>query len=179
MITTSRRPTRAIRTFCRDLSHTIPGTLRINRGKLSLEGLVEKALEFNADKLVIVDRWRGGPGKIQFFVRGIGLQPVPPLIYLRRVKLRRDFPKVMPKGKRIRSVAIADAQSASAEAEKLKSAFSKFFSIPIISYGAIEGYDAVMQIIREHDFLTVTFKLVPEMVEIGPHMRISHLIWEV
>ncbi|MEM2393613.1 MAG: hypothetical protein QXW82_04990 [Candidatus Bathyarchaeia archaeon] len=179
LITTSRRPTRSIRTFCKDLSHTIPNTLRINRGKLSLDGLIEKALEVNADKVVIIDRWKGGPGKIQLFIRGEKLQPVPPLIYLRGVKLRREFPGAMPKGKRIKSVAITAAQGESVEAEKLESTFSKFFGIPVISSGAVEGYDAVMQITHEQDVLTVTFKLVPGMVEIGPRMRISHLIWKL
>lgn len=179
LITTSRRPTRAIRTFCKDLSYTIPNTLRINRGKLSLEGLIKKALEVNAEKLVIIDRWKGGPGKIQLFLTSReGLSLVPPLIYLRGVKLRREFPKVTLKGKRIRSIAIANTQSGSAEVEKLKSALSKFLDIPLIPYEATEGYDAVMQITLRRNFLTVTFKLVPEMVEIGPCMKIHHLVWK-
>ena len=181
LITTSRRPTRAIRTFCKDLSHTIPNTLRINRGKLSLEGVAGKALEVNAEKVVIIDRWKGGPGKVQLFITSReGLQPVPPLIYLRGIKLRREFPKVMPKGKRIRSIAIATMQGAPVEVKKLESAFSKFFGIPLIPHGATEGFDAVMQIMPgQQDFLTFTFKLAPEMVEIGPRMGISHLVWEV
>ena len=182
LLTTSRRPTKAIRTFCRDLSHTIPNTLRINRGKLSLEGVAEKALEVNAEKVLIVERWKGGPGKIQFFnVSEKGLRLIPPLIYLKRVKLQREFPEAKPKGRRIKSLALAVSRSLSVEVKKLEDALSKFFGIQIVSYEeSVKGYDALMQIMPEQQgFLAVTFKLIPEMVEIGPRIGISHLIWEV
>ncbi|MGB9854180.1 MAG: Brix domain-containing protein [Candidatus Bathyarchaeales archaeon] len=182
LLTTSRRPTKAIRTFCRDLLHTIPNTLRINRGKLSLEGIAEKALEVNAEKVLIVERWKGGPGKIQFFdLSGKGLRLIPPLIYLKRVKLQREFQEAKPKGRRIKSLALAASQSLSVEVKKLEDALSKFFGIPIISYEeTMRGYDALMQIILgQQGFLTVTFRLIPERVEVGPRIGISHLIWEV
>jgi len=182
LLTTSRRPTKAIRTFCRDLSHTIPNTLRINRGKLSLEGVAEKALEVNAEKVLIVERWKGGPGKIQFFnVSEKGLRLIPPLIYLKRVKLQREFPEAKPKGRRIKSLALEASQGLSVEVKKLEDALSKFFGIQVVSYEeSVKGYDALMQIMPEQQgFLAVTFKLIPEMVEIGPRIGISHLIWEV
>ena len=182
LLTTSRRPTKAIRTFCRDLSHTIPNTLRINRGKLSLEGVAEKALEVNAEKVLIVERWKGGPGKIQFFnVSEKGLRLIPPLIYLKRVKLQREFPEAKPKGRGIKSLALAVSRSLSVEVKKLEDALSKFFGIQIVSYEeSVKGYDALMQIMPEQQgFLAVTFRLIPEMVEVGPRIGISHLIWEV
>ncbi len=181
LLTTSRRPTKAIRTFCRDLSNTIPNTLRINRGKLSLEGVAEKALESNAEKVLIVERWKGGPGKIQFFeVSKEGLKLTLPLIYLKGVKLQREFPEAKPKGRRIKSLGLAASQSVSAEVKKLEEALSKFFGIPLISYEeSVRDYDALMQITPEQQgFLTVTFRLIPEMVEVGPRIGISHLIWE-
>ncbi|MFQ5836261.1 MAG: Brix domain containing protein, partial [Candidatus Bathyarchaeia archaeon] len=92
LLTTSRRPTPRIRTFCRDLARSIPNVVRVNRGKLSLDGIAEKALEFNADRVVIVDRWKGGPGKIEFFKIGQeGLVPVPPIMYVASIKLQREF----------------------------------------------------------------------------------------
>jgi len=38
-----------VRTLCKDLSHTIPNIIPVNRGKLSLEGVAEKALELDAE----------------------------------------------------------------------------------------------------------------------------------
>jgi U3 small nucleolar ribonucleoprotein protein IMP4 len=180
LLTTSRRPTKGIRTFCKDLSHTLPNVLRINRGKLSLEGVAAKAIELGAEKVVIVDRWKGGPGKIELYRVNGRLQPIPPLIYLRGVKLRREF-QTMPRGKRIKSVAIAASPKPSQEVSRLEKAFSDFFGIPIISredeYGC---YNALMLIATNPvGEIVTTFRLLPENLEIGPRMRISHLIWDL
>lgn len=156
--------------------------MRINRGKLSLEGVAEKALEFNVERVLIVERWKGGPGKIQFFeVSEKGLRLIPPLIYLKGVKLQREFPEAKPKGRRIKSLALAASQSVSLEVKKLEDALSKFFGIPLIPYGeTVRSYDALMQItLGQQGFLTVTFRLIPEMLEVGPRIKVSHLIWEV
>jgi len=180
LLTTSRRPTKGIRTFCKDLSHTIPNILRINRGKLSLEGLAAKALELGAKKVIIVDRWKGGPGKIELYQLEGRLQPVPPLIYLRGVKLRREF-QTMPRGRRIKSTAIMTSLKPSQEVSRLEKALSDFLGIPIISSeDDFRNYNAIMQMTTNSaGELIVTFKLLPENMEIGPRMRISHLIWDL
>lgn len=181
LLTTSRRPTRGIRTFCKDFSHTIPNVTRINRGKLSLEGLVAKALELDAEKVVIVDRWRGGPGKIELFVLEEGeLKPTPPLIYLRGVKLRRDF-GTMPKGRRIKALAILAPLNFSQEISKFIKVLSEFFEIPIVSdLGECERFNAVMQFSTSPlGEIVATFRLLPENFEIGPRIRVSHLIWDL
>ncbi|MEM1588956.1 MAG: hypothetical protein QXZ68_06830 [Candidatus Bathyarchaeia archaeon] len=181
LLTTSRRPTRRIRTFCKDISKTIPNVIRINRGKLSLEGLAAKALELKAEKVVIVDRWKGGPGKIEIFkLEKDKLQPTPPLIYLRGVKLQREF-GTMPRGRRIKSTAILASPNASQEVSRFEEALSNFFNIPIIhGEGECGAYNAVMQFkLNRAGEIIVTFRLLPENVEIGPRMRISHLIWDL
>ncbi|MEM2946637.1 MAG: hypothetical protein QXN96_00170 [Candidatus Bathyarchaeia archaeon] len=180
LLTTSRRPTRSIRTFCKDLSHALPDILRINRGKLSLEGVAAKALEVNAEKVVIVDRWKGGPGKIELYHVNGKLQPIPPLIYLSGIKLRREF-QVMPKGRRIKSVAVFTSPKQSQDVSRLGKALSKFFNIPIMSgQSEYRGYDAILQAGTDPSGeMVITFRLLPENVEIGPRMKISHLIWDL
>lgn len=183
LLTTSRRPTRSIRTLCRDISHTFPKVVRINRGKLSLEGVAEKALELNAGKVVIIDRWKGGPGKIHLFnLAGGGLEEIPPIIYIHDVKLRRDFEERIPRGRRIKSIAFATISREDCEAAKLKSALTRFFGIPILSLdeAVSEKYDAVMQILADpENRFVITFKLIPELAEIGPRVVLSHLVWEM
>lgn len=183
LLTTSRRPTKDLRTFCRDLSYVLPNVLRVNRGKLSLEGVAEKAAELNAGKAVIVDRWKGGPGKIQLFRVGEkGLEGISPLIYLKAVKLRRNFGEVMPRGRRIKSVAMVRFDKNFLEIERLENALSRFFGILPISFEeAISGgYDAAMQIVRDKlGRLTIMFRLIPELVEVGPRIVISHLVWDL
>ena len=180
LLTTSRRPTKGIRTFCKDLFHSIPNILRINRGKLSLEGVAAKALELGAEKVVIVDRWKGGPGKIELYHVDGKLRLIPPLVYLRGVKLRREF-QTMPRGRRIKSVAIAASPKLSQDVGRFEKAFSDFFSLPIVSReDEYRGYDAIMQIATNPaGEIVATFRLLPENVEIGPRMRISHLIWDL
>lgn len=183
LLTTSRRPTKDLRTFCRDLSYVLPNVLRVNRGKLSLEGVAEKAAELNAGKAVIVDRWKGVPGKIQLFRVGEkGLEGTSPLIYLKAVKLRRNFEEVMPRGRRIKSVAMVRFDKNFLEIERLENALSRFFGILPISFEeAISGgYDAAMQIVRDKlGRLTIMFRLIPELVEVGPRIVISHLVWDL
>lgn len=181
LLTTSRRPTGRIRIFCKEISYNIPNITRINRGKLSLDGLAAKALELNAEKVLIVDRWKGGPGKIEFFkLEDRKLQPIPPIIYLRGVKLRREFGTIT-RGRRIKSTVMLASPKPSQEIESLEKTFSSFFNLPIV-HGLEEckTYDAFLQAgMNQAGEIVVTFRLLPENVEIGPRMRISHLIWDL
>ncbi len=148
-----------------------------------MEGIAEKALEFDAEKTVIVDRWKGGLGKIQFFrISEKGLDAVPPLIYIRDIKLRRDFRENTPKGRRIKSVAMASSRKASSEVKRLENALSEFFGIPILPFDEVVNrkYDAAMQISADlSNCIIITFKLIPKLVEVGPQLRVSHLVWEL
>ena len=56
LLTTSRRPTKRIRTFCHDFVLSVPNIIRINRGKLNLDGITEKAVELNANRIVVIAR---------------------------------------------------------------------------------------------------------------------------
>ncbi len=94
LLTTSREPTQNIRTLCRELSFTLPNVIRINRGKLGFEGIIEKALESNAEKIVVVNRWKEGFAKIEFFeVRQGECQSLSPTVYVHSAKFRRKFRK--------------------------------------------------------------------------------------
>ena len=171
-----------MRTLCRDLAYTFPHVVQMNRGKLSLEGIAEKALELDIKKVMVVDRWKGGHGKIEFFeVAQDGLKSVPPMIYLLSVKFRRDFGEKMPRGRRIKSVAIG-VSSENFEAKKLGNALSAFLGAPTLSpEETVKGkYDAVMQILMDSsNHIVITFRLLLELVEIGPRIGISHLTWEL
>jgi len=182
-LTTSRRPVKNTRTFCRDLSNIFPNVVRINRGKLSLGGVAEKALELDAEKAIIIGKWRGDSEKIELFrISANGLDVIPPLIYVKGVKLRRDFEEKAPRGRRLKSVAIAASERTSLEAKRLENVLSEFFNIPVFSLKEIcnRKFDAAMQISADHsNRLVITFKLVPEFVEVGPQIRVSHLVWEL
>jgi len=177
LLTTSRRPTRGIRTLCHDLARSIPNVVRINRGKLSLDGLAERALEFNADRIIVVDRWKGGPGKIKLFrVESTGLATVPPVMYVAGIKLQREF---KAKTKAVRSLAVTMAPG-NPEAMKIAENLSNFLDFPLASMSeAASKFQASMHV--SHDAsgrIQITFMLLPQMVEIGPRIAMSRVVWE-
>jgi rRNA maturation protein Rpf1 len=145
--------------------------------------LLEKALEYHANKLITIDRWKDETGKIQFFNVNVDrLEAVPPIFYIRSVRLRRDFGNNMPKGRRIKNIAITSSLDENSEIRKLEEKVADFFEIPFFSVGeAIKrNYDAVMQISRTpSNRIKITFQLIPEQVEIGPQIIVSYLVWKL
>lgn len=181
LLTTSRRPTENMRTLCREICHNLPFAVRINRGKLNIEGIAEKSLEHSAEKVMIIERWKFGLGKIQLFnLKPEGLKKVPPTIYLRNAKFRRNLAEEMMKGRRIKSLAIAASPHGNSEVKKLEKALSDFFAIPIFSLKEAinRKCDAAMQIkTSPRKDLIITFMLLPELVEVGPQIWVSHIDW--
>ena len=178
LITTSRRPTRGIRTLCHDLARCIPKAFRVNRGKMSLDGVAEKALELNADRVIILNRWKGGPGKIELFQVGSGgLNPVPPLLYVAGVRLQREFKK---RTGPIRSIAITTTPEASPEIVKIAESLANFLNVPLSSVGeAASRHHASMRLSSNAlGRIQITFLLFPDGIEVGPRITLSHALWE-
>ena len=179
LLTTSRRPTGRIRTFCRDLVNSIPDVVRVNRGKMSLDGVAEKAIEVEADKVILVDRWHGGPGRINLYRLGsTGLDSVPPLMLIKRIRLRREFENVKKRG---RSSAITFEPENSAALGNIAGKLSQFFSLPLLSLNeASEKHSASMHLSFDRSrCLQLTFMRLQRMLEIGPKVTLSKLIWDV
>jgi rRNA maturation protein Rpf1 len=157
--------------------------VRINRGKLSLGGVAEKAVELDAEKAIIIGKWRGDSGKIQFFrITAKGLDAIPPSIYVKGVKLSRDFEEKAPRGRRLKSIAITTSERTSLEVKRLENALSQFFNVPVFSIKEIcdRKFDAAMQIsVDPSNRIIITFRLIPEFVEVGPQIRVLHLVWEL
>jgi rRNA maturation protein Rpf1 len=179
LLTTSRRPTGRIRTFCRDLANSIQDVTRVNRGKMSLYGIAEKALELEANQVIVVNRWRGESGKINLFqVSSTGLKAAPPLIFMKRIRLRREFEE----GRRYaRSSAITLESKDSADLERIAGLLSKYFCLPILSPDkARKNHRACMHFsIDSSGHIQITFMLLSGDIEIGPRITLSKLIWDV
>lgn len=181
MLTTSRRPTNRIRTFCNELARCVPNCVRVNRGKLSREGVAEKALEIEANRVVIVNRWKGGPGKIELFKVDGELVGLPPLVYVRGIKLQREFDK--SRMKPFNSIAVAAAgPSEDLEIGRLAGALSGFFGLPAMPMDEASSgnFDACMLISRDASRkIRLTFVTLPEGREVGPRITISKLAWRL
>ena len=179
LITTSHRPTRLVRTLCKDLAYTIPSLKKVNRGKMSLYEVGEKAIDMGADKALIIDRWKGRPGRIRFFEVKEGISQISPQLYIRGVKLRRDFKTERAP---FQCLFIENPNSNENSVQRLSETFSKFFELPIIRSEKADGHGSfmVMRFSLEPDsIIRVSFYLMPRNLEVGPRIRISHAVWEI
>ncbi len=65
IITTSRKPSSKIRSFCKNLSR-FTGCKYVPRGKTGLDA-------FTDDNLLLVGEYKGNPGSFNFFLKGISI----------------------------------------------------------------------------------------------------------
>ena len=145
---------------------------------MSLYDLGEKAIDMGADKVLIIDRWKGCPGRIRFYEVKEGISQIPPQLYIRGVKLRRDF-----KTKRIssRSLFIENPEENS-EIQRLSETFSRFFELPIIESKKMDDHGSFMIMrlsLKPDNMIQVSFYLMPKNLEVGPRIKISHAVWEI
>jgi len=181
LLTTSHRPTRRVRSLCNDLKRSIPSLIKVNRGKMSFLDVAERAAQFNAKKFIIVDRWKGGPGRIRLFrITDEGFGEEPPRLYISGVKLRREF-KASVQEKNFNSLFIEMHETANPYIEKLKLSLSEFLEIPIFKLGSETlNYEAYMRITSGEDCLAhISFFLLPGKIEVGPRIKISHVVWDI
>ena len=133
LITTSRRPTRRTRSFCKDLQQALPRAIKINRGKMSLSDVALKAIELGANRVILISVYKGNPGRIRFFsASSRSFYELPPTINIAGVKLLREFPRaksmnpsslfILPQaGSSSEVVLFAEALSAALNAEVVSS----------------------------------------------------------
>jgi rRNA maturation protein Rpf1 len=174
-VTTSRNSTPTMRTFCNDLRRMIPNTVRVNRGKMSLDEVAEKALEQEANRVIIIDGWRGGPGKIRFFKIGeSGLFSISLIINIASIRLQREF--CVSKIKPAFSLVLSCARALK-ELLMVADVFSNFFTIPILSMDAAAKTNTpVMRVgLAKDNKIEMTFMVEHQHVEVGPRIIVSNM----
>jgi rRNA maturation protein Rpf1 len=146
---------------------------------MSLFGVAEKAIELEADRVIVVNRWRGGSGKINLFkASSTGLKPAPPIMLIKNIHLRREFGE----GKRCaRSSAITLQPEDSADLKIIAELLSKYFCLPILSLdGACKNHHVSMHLSFDSSGkIRISFLDLSRIVEIGPRITLSKLIWDV
>jgi rRNA maturation protein Rpf1 len=145
---------------------------------MSLDGIAEKAIMSEADRVIVVDRWRGGPGKISLFqISSAGLEPFPPVMLMSGIRLRRE----LKEGKRVCSSVITVEPETSPDLERIAENLSKYFGLPLLPLDeAVDGHRASMHFSFDSlRRIQITFMLLSRMVEIGPRVTLSKLIWGV
>ncbi|MEM1506695.1 MAG: hypothetical protein QXU02_00235 [Candidatus Bathyarchaeia archaeon] len=183
ILTTSHRPTRRIRSLCNDLAYSIPGLIRVNRGKMGLIDVAERTVSAGSEKFIVIDRWKGCPGRIRFYrVIDGEIREEPPRIYISGVKLRREFKtSYSRRGEKINSLFLDVSETLDQERNLFRSRLSEILEVPMLKIGGETlNYQAYMHVgAGEDSWAYISFCLLPGKVEIGPRIKISHVVWDV
>jgi rRNA maturation protein Rpf1 len=67
IITTSREPSRRTRSFLKDLVATIPGSVKLNRGKATYDDLKNRLIRENADGLLMILEKKANPSALVYY----------------------------------------------------------------------------------------------------------------
>ena len=176
LLTTSRNPTPMMRTFCHDLARVMPNVVYVNRGKMSNDDVAEKAIEHDADRVMINDRGQSGLGVLRLCRVGeSGLTEASPKLHF-AARLQREFGVSNVK---TAGVIIVEATNRSDELARLAASFSGFLGLPV-SREEQEHKSALatMSISRgEPGKIVVTFMAEPGHIEVGPRITVSRLEW--
>ncbi len=166
-----------MRSLCHDLERVLPNTVHVNRGKLSVSETVDKALEMEAEKIIMVERWKGGPGRIRFY-RTSSEAVIPlALLILGGVKTQIDFG-----GKRrlSRNLVLAVTENPSKETAALAQFLSTFLKVPVGEERTLRGqFNAVLRLSTIYDGETqMQFFSLPTLKEVGPRLMVRRTVWE-
>jgi U3 small nucleolar ribonucleoprotein protein IMP4 len=69
LITTSRKPSKRTRSFCRSLNRVLTSEY-VNRGKMSMRDVLLKASELGSSRVALIHEFQGNPSKITFYDDG-------------------------------------------------------------------------------------------------------------
>ncbi|WP_309492551.1 hypothetical protein [Candidatus Hecatella orcuttiae] len=157
-----------------------PRSYRVNRGKMSLSGLAETAEEMGVKYVMILGRWAGGPGRIDFYkTEGGTLTQIPPVLYIKGVRLQREFDITWRKSrKRISRLGVFKASTP--EGQKLAHVLSKIFgAVPLSPGEGLKNNWAYMKLLEEKTFLRgITFySSINGFKEIGPFISLRGIEW--
>ncbi len=177
LITTTRRPSQRTRSFVRDLYHVIPGAIRRNRGKASLEDLNELALKLGAERVLIVSTKGGNPSSLYFFKpTPLAIRPIS-LIDLKEITLRREMTKrrALPS----KDLCISHKSKSLLELARVLSLSLKAKKSVLSSLENLKGFgdecDIFLYLIpkKEGILSTVSFFRTIPLIEIGPRVNIG------
>ncbi len=148
LITTSRRPSRRTRTFVKELVRVLPGSIRLNRGKLSVDDLHELMLKKGVNKILIIDTKKGNPSRLSFMTlsqNGLARKLV---IEVNGLTLQMD------KGQKTVFSDLIGIKANNVPSDLLKT-FNYFFSLPPIFI--TKGSRGYVDISSENDTIKIGF----------------------
>lgn len=177
--TTGRETNQRLNSLVKDLAHALPSSRVVRRGKCSREELATRLHEEGFSHAVIIYRWHGGPGRLDFnSINSDGLSPLPPNLLLKEARLGRE------NSNRVKCVAtaITRAKEASAEARRFCSALSLAFELPLtepLNPMATTGKASFHVTQTSNGIIQLALTSPPGQGEVGPKLTISRLTWNL
>jgi rRNA maturation protein Rpf1 len=165
-----------MRSVCSDLVRVLPGTLKFNRGKLSFSGIVKRADEAHADKFILIERWKGGPGRIRFCKIVSGkITSLFPILILGSIKTQIDFSH---RKKLSKIIALMTVENASNEVSDLAHFLSDFLGIPFVDKNDLKKYKAAIHLTHlQSGRVKIWFTSPPLLMETGPRLILKKMVW--
>lgn len=172
LITSSRRPTQLVRTLCNDLNRTLPNSVRVNRGKMSLRRIALEASTQEADRVIIVERESGLPSKILFFtIEKEQLVLFNPVIFIKGVKTQDQIGR---KSRYLSGVALTVTLEGGSDLLKLANALSWFLGIELVHNNVeLQKFEASLHVSKTQIAVTAP----PKLNEIGPVLYLKRVSW--
>ena len=139
-----------------------------------MAGLAEEALSLGHDRLMLLDRWKGAPGKIMLYTLVPKAQHRFPIVYLSSAATQQelDAPRVRKPAK------YAMVESSASDVQLLAEALCDFVGTKRLKLIETGGRVNCMSFgDAKSRAATITFKMLPEQIEIGPRLVVRHLAW--
>ena len=163
-----------MRTLAKDLHRVIPNSLHITRGKMNVETLNETMLSLGASKLLRISRWKGNPGKIEFYeIADSNLKLIPPMLYLKNIILSRELGRTKSRGRNLKLGIITPQNE---RYKRLAEALSKIFNAPLINQNL--SFPVVLNIVEDKiGQPRITF-YDEKSEEVGPAIYLKEIQWD-
>jgi len=174
IITSSRRPSRRTRSFIRELVSVIPNTIKITRGKRTLQELLLVCLEVKAKTLILVLEKRGNPSALLFYLvdqkNNVLLKKL--MLKLKGLKLWRELDNAV-RPYNPSSIAIDASNIGSGLAELLAEKLALFLGCKLVfNREELLEYDVVIRMLEKEEYCELRFINPSTLKNVGPLLKI-------
>jgi len=171
LITTSRRPTRRVRSFCKELAKVLPGSTYVNRGKMNLREVLLEASSRGSSHALVVNVRKANPGRLDLYDVETG--SLKASFVCLGVKLTREM-GVVPQPLRRAVVAVEDGE----ELESLAKVLAEALNLPFVKERPKASTYATAAILsaRRGYLGAMSFLDLASGEPLGPLIRVKRLL---
>lgn len=174
--TTGRETNQRLNSLLKELTHVVPSSKIIRRGKSSREELASKLREEGFSHTVAIYRWHGGPGRLDFFtVNSDRISMLSPSALLKRVRLGHEYPNRA----NCTATAITRSENVGEETRRFCHTLSDALELPEID---TPGLSRIKTSFHVNELPDRTIQLAVTSPagqhEVGPKLLISRLLWD-